>query len=61
MRSSGALPVLRFHLAVGVRLAMRVLMPLVIAGFGAGMVLGNDFLASLARSLFGAGSRGVSA
>ncbi len=29
---------------------------LVTAGFGAGMLLGNDFLGSLARSLFGAGS-----
>ncbi len=59
--SSGALPVLRFHLAVGARLAMRVLVPLVAAGFGAGMLLGNDFLGSLARSLFGAGSGGGSA
>lgn len=61
MTSSGALPVLRFHLAVGVRLAMRVLVPLVAAGFGAGMLLGNDFLGSLARSLFGVGPRGGSA
>lgn len=61
MTSSGELPVLRFHLAVGARLAMRVLMPLVTAGFGAGMLLGNDFLGSLARSLFGAGSGGGSA
>jgi hypothetical protein len=59
--SSGALPVLRFHLAVGVRLAMRVLVPLVTAGFGVGMVLGNDFLGSLARSLFGVGRGGGSA
>ncbi|HSS49261.1 MAG TPA: hypothetical protein VLX28_09960, partial [Thermoanaerobaculia bacterium] len=59
--SSGALPVLRFHLAVGARLAMRVLVPLVTAGFGTGMVLGTDFLGSLARSLFGAGSKGGSA
>src|SRR3954447_14000170 len=61
MTTSGALPVLRFHLAVGTRLAMRVLVPLVTAGFGAGMLLGVDFLGSLARSLFGAGSQGGSA
>ncbi len=61
MTSSGALPVLRFHLAVGARLAMRVLVPLVAAGFGAGMLLGNDFLGSLARSLFGVGLGGGSA
>jgi hypothetical protein len=59
--AAGALPVLRFHLAVGARLAMRVLVPAVIAAFGGGMVLGVDFLGSLARSLFGAGSRGGSA
>jgi len=58
---SGALPVLRFHLAVGTRLAMRVLVPLVTAGFGAGMLLGTDFLGSLARSLFGVGTGGGSA
>jgi hypothetical protein len=40
---------------------MRVLVPLVTAGFGVGMVLGNDFLSSLARSLFGVGSGGGSA
>src|SRR3954469_16369647 len=61
MTTSGALPVLRFHLAVGARLAMRVLVPLVTAGFGAGMLLSTDFLGSLARSLFGAGSGGGSA
>ncbi|MFY9821988.1 MAG: hypothetical protein WAM82_11445 [Thermoanaerobaculia bacterium] len=61
MTSSGAVSVLRFHLAVGARLAMRVLVPLIAAGFGAGMLLGNDFLVSLARSLFGVGSGGGSA
>jgi hypothetical protein len=40
---------------------MRVLVPLVTAGFGAGMLLGTDFLGSLARSLFGVGSKGGSA
>src|SRR5258706_13319375 len=59
--SSGALPVLRFHLAVGTRVALRVLGPLVTAGFGAGMLLGNDFLGSLARSLFGVGVGGGAA
>ncbi len=40
---------------------MRVLVPAVTAAFGAGMLLGVDFLGSLARSLFGAGSQGGSA
>jgi hypothetical protein len=40
---------------------MRVLMPAVVAAFGGGMLLGPDFLISLARSLFGAGSQGGSA
>src|SRR5436305_2550271 len=61
MTSAGALPVLRFHLAVRVRLAMRVLVPAIAAAFGGGMLLGVDFLGSLARSLSGAGSQGGSA
>ncbi|HEY8020692.1 MAG TPA: hypothetical protein VIH93_06310, partial [Thermoanaerobaculia bacterium] len=43
----------RFHLAVGGRLAAIVLAPAFAAGFGAGMLLGVDFLSSLARLLYG--------
>ncbi len=43
----------RFHLAVGGRLAAVVLAPAFAAGFGAGMLLGVDFLNSLARLLYG--------
>jgi hypothetical protein len=53
-------PLLRFHLAVGVRLAMRVFVPAITAAVGGGMLLGNDFLTSLARVLFGPGSAGGS-
>ncbi len=54
-------PLLRFHLAVGARLAMRLLLPLITAGFGAGMLLGTDFLISLSRMLFGERSSGGAA
>lgn len=54
------LPLLRFHLAVGARLAMRVLMPVLIAAVAAGMILGNDFFGSLAHALFGTGRGGGS-
>src|SRR4051812_47432033 len=57
-RSSPLLPLLRFHFAVGVRLAMRLLLPLITAAFGAGMLLGTDFLTSFSRVLFGARSSG---
>jgi hypothetical protein len=43
----------RFHLAAGARLAAVVLAPAFAAGFGAGMLLGVDFLSSLARLLYG--------
>ena len=56
-----ALPLLRFHLAVGARLAMRVFVPVITAAVGAGFLLGNDFLTSLSHVLFGAGSAGGSA
>jgi len=56
-----ALPLLRFHLAVGARLAMRVFVPVVTAAVGGGFLLGNDFLTSLSHVLFGAGSAGGSA
>jgi hypothetical protein len=55
---SPLLPLLRFHFAVGVRLAMRLLLPLITAAFGAGMLLGTDFLTSISRVLFGARASG---
>lgn len=48
-----SLAILRFHLAVGTRLALRLLVPGVAAAMGGGMLLGPDFLLSLARGLFG--------
>lgn len=54
-------PLLRFHFAVGARLAMRLLLPLITAAFGAGMLLGTDFLTSFSRVLFGERSSGGSA
>lgn len=53
-------PLLRFHLAVGARLAMRVLAPAVAAAVGGGMLLGNDFLTTLSHVLFGVKSSGGS-
>jgi hypothetical protein len=58
---SPLLPLLRFHFAVGARLAMRALVPMIAAAFGAGMLLGTDFLTSFAHVLFGARSSGGSA
>ncbi len=58
---SALLPLLRFHFAVGARLAMRALVPMIAAAFGAGMLLGTDFLTSLARVLFGERASGGSA
>lgn len=55
------LPLLRFHLSVGARLAMRVFMPVIVTAVGGGMLLGNDFLTSLSRMLYGARSAGGSA
>jgi hypothetical protein len=56
-----ALPLLRFHLAVGARLAMRVFVPAITAAVGGGFLLGNDFLTSISHVLFGSGSAGGSA
>ncbi|HEY9420191.1 MAG TPA: hypothetical protein VIW92_02165, partial [Thermoanaerobaculia bacterium] len=53
-------PLLRFHLAVGARLAMRVLVPTVAAAVGAGFLLGNDFLTTFSHVLFGPKSSGGS-
>ncbi|HSG39296.1 MAG TPA: hypothetical protein VLE27_06635 [Thermoanaerobaculia bacterium] len=53
-------PLLRFHLAVGARLAMRVLVPTVAAAVGGGFLLGNDFLTTLSQVLFGPKSSGGS-
>ncbi len=61
MPRSPLLPLLRFHFAVGARLAMRLLLPLITAAFGAGMLLGTDFLTSFSRVLFGERSSGGSA
>jgi len=54
MPGSGFPALARFHLAVGGRLAAVVLAPVFAAGFGVGMLLGVDFLNSLAHLLFGA-------
>lgn len=61
MAASPLLPLLRFHLAVGARLAMRLLLPLITTAFGAGMLLGTDFLTSISHVLFGERSSGGSA
>ncbi len=58
---SALLPLLRFHFAVGARLAMRALVPMIAAAFGAGMLLGTDFVTSMARVLFGDKASGGSA
>ncbi len=55
------LPLLRFHLSVGARLAMRVFMPVIVGAVGGAMLLGNDFLISLSQMLYGARSAGGSA
>ncbi|HTG33973.1 MAG TPA: hypothetical protein VLB76_13670 [Thermoanaerobaculia bacterium] len=49
---------LRFHFAVGARLAMRLLVPVIATAFGAGMLLGPDFLNSISHVLFGARASG---
>ncbi|HEV2854394.1 MAG TPA: hypothetical protein VHC97_16490 [Thermoanaerobaculia bacterium] len=55
------LPLLRFHLAVGARLAMRVFLPVIVSAVGGGFLLGNDFLTSLSQTLYGPRSSGGSA
>ena len=51
---------LRFHLHVGARLAMRVLMPVLVAAVGGVTLLGEDFLRSFSVLLWGPGSTGGS-
>jgi len=53
---SAFLSLLRFHLGAGARLAARVVVPVVAAAAAAATFLGPDFLASVARALFGAGA-----
>jgi hypothetical protein len=51
---------LRFHVSVGARLAMRALVPAIVGAVAGGVLLGNDFLVTLAHSLFGPESSGGS-
>src|SRR5882724_8278738 len=55
-----SLAVLGFHLRVGARIAMLALLPGLVAALAGVMILGPDYLDSLADVLFGAGSRGGS-
>jgi hypothetical protein len=59
-RGEQILALLRFHLHVGARLALRALMPTVAAAVGGFFLLGDDFVVSFARLLFGPGSTGGS-
>jgi hypothetical protein len=47
-------PLLRFHLRVGARLALRVMVPIFASAAGGLMLLGVDFIISLSVTLFGA-------
>ncbi|HEX3125745.1 MAG TPA: hypothetical protein VH394_00290 [Thermoanaerobaculia bacterium] len=47
-------PLLRFHLRVGARLALRVMVPVFASATGGLMLLGIDFINSLSVTLFGA-------
>ena len=58
--SPPSLALLRFHLHVGARLALRALMPIVAAAVGGLFFLGDDFFISFVRLLFGESSRGGS-
>jgi hypothetical protein len=46
-------PLLRFHLRVGARLALRVMVPVFASAAGGMMLLGIDFINSLSVTLFG--------
>ncbi|HYG65831.1 MAG TPA: hypothetical protein VEL74_24840, partial [Thermoanaerobaculia bacterium] len=61
MSRSALGPVLRFHLRVGVRIAMLILAPVLVGAVGGGVLLGDDFLDSFSRMLYGSGSSGGSA
>ncbi|HEV7515645.1 MAG TPA: hypothetical protein VGR07_05030 [Thermoanaerobaculia bacterium] len=54
-----ALPLVRFHLRVGARLALRVLAPVVAFACGAAGFFEKDFLRNLAATLFTGGSSGL--
>ncbi|HWM89654.1 MAG TPA: hypothetical protein VN493_02690 [Thermoanaerobaculia bacterium] len=54
------LPLLRFHLRVGARLALRVMVPVLAATVGAMMLLGVDFINSFGALLFGSREGGGS-
>jgi hypothetical protein len=51
---------LRFHLHVGARLAMRVLVPVLVAAVGGITLLGTDFINSFSALLWGPQSKGGS-
>lgn len=53
-------PLLRFHLQVGARLALRVMVPAFASAFGGLMLFGVDFINSFSLMLFGPGTRGGS-
>lgn len=55
-RASAEIAAFRFLAGSGTRLALRVMVPLFGAAAGAGMLLGSDFIRSLARVLFGPGT-----
>ena len=59
-RGERGIALLRFHLHVGSRLALRALLPIVAAAGGGLFFLGDDFLVSFARLLFGPASTGGS-
>ncbi|HEX7182173.1 MAG TPA: hypothetical protein VF756_10045 [Thermoanaerobaculia bacterium] len=52
---------LRFHIHVGARLAMRALVPVIAAAVAGFMLLGDDFLVSFSNLLYGSGFTGGSA
>ncbi len=58
MTSTSLPALLRFHLHVGARLALRVLAPLIAAAVGAATLLGMDFVNSFAVMIFGTREEG---
>lgn len=53
-------PLLRFHLQVGARLALRVMVPAFASAVGGLMLLGVDFINSFSLMLFGSATKGGS-